>query len=54
MDEKLKAVRSKVKDGSDLCFKCKKQFKDNEIISLVCLKNTGNKLFCVDCAESLM
>lgn len=51
--EKWRAVRDKMSYKANSCFKCSKKFVDNEAISLICLENVGNKVFCQNCADFL-
>lgn len=35
------------------CFKCGRQFTDNESIALACFKEVGNKVLCEHCAKEI-
>lgn len=51
--EAYKAIRDEMSYRGDTCFKCDRKFEINEIISLGCFKEVGNKTLCAECAASL-
>jgi hypothetical protein len=46
-------IRENMKYKGFSCFKCEKDFRDGDVISLVAFQHVGNKVLCLECAKDL-
>ncbi|MBE3036993.1 MAG: hypothetical protein IMZ70_07950 [Candidatus Atribacteria bacterium] len=49
MSQKYRAIRSDCRNSMDKCFLCKHAFVDGEMMGLVMIKGTTNKVICHPC-----
>lgn len=52
----FRAIRGRSRNRMDLCWLCRKEFEDDEMIGLACFegRGRGNKALCGECAEELL
>ena len=54
MSQKMRDVRSRMRDKMDCCYWCRHPFADGEMMALACFGGIGNKVLCQRCADDLI
>lgn len=51
MGDMYRTARSTLRKPMDSCWWCGHRFEDGEAFALGCIRGTGNKVLCHDCAD---
>lgn len=53
MSQEYRDIRSRLSKPMDTCYWCNHKFKDGEMMALIFIDRSGNKILCQSCATEM-